>query len=91
MTDRNGSVEYAALSNAMYMMKLNKLKYSTDATDQKFASYLDTLTSLRNQESHSGQVLQEKGINAGVHIVATMYLYVTLKNITELEMVEEML
>lgn len=89
VTDKNGSVEYAALSNAVYMMKLDKLKYSSDDTDQKFASYLDMLTNLRNQESHSGQALPEKEINAGIHIVATMYLYVTLRNITELEMVED--
>lgn len=89
VTDKNGSVEYAALSNAIYMMKLDKLKYSSDETDQKFASYLDMLTTLRNQESHSGKALQEKELNAGIHIVATMYLYVTLRNITELEMVEE--
>ena len=39
----NGEVKYAALSNALYCMQLNKLQYSDKPIDQKFAQYVDCL------------------------------------------------
>ncbi len=88
VTDKNGNVEYAALGNALYAIKLNKLQYSDDESDKKFAGYIDILTGLRNEESHTGKSITAKEIELGVHITATMYLYVTYRLITELEMNE---
>lgn len=88
VTDKDGNVEYAALSNAIYCMKLNKLKFGTSAVDQKFAQYLDIVVNLRNAENHQARSLDAKEVKLGIHVVTVMLLYVTLKNITELEMVE---
>jgi type I restriction enzyme R subunit len=87
VTDKNGSAEYAALSNAIYCLKaLNQLKYNHDEESDKFSDYLDILVSLRNAENHSGIAIQENEVDLGIHIVSTMYLYVTYRYITELEM-----
>jgi type I restriction enzyme R subunit len=41
---------------------------------------------LRNTESHGSISISEKEIDAAVHVVIDMYLFVTATNITELEM-----
>ena len=89
VTDKNGDVEHAALGNAIYCMKLNQLQYSQQASDKKFAQYLELLKDFRNDESHSGKVFTPQEISLGVHIVTTMFVYVTFVNITELEMAED--
>lgn len=89
VTDKNGEVEYAALSNALYCMQLNKLQYSDKPIDQKFAQYIDILVNLRNEENHQAKILDAKEVQLGIHVVTTMFMYVTFKNITELEMVED--
>lgn len=88
VTDKNGDIEHAALGNAVYYMKLNKLQYSENDSEKKFAQYLELLTDFRNDESHSGKVFSSQEITAGIHIVTAMFMYVTYRNITELEMVE---
>ena len=88
VTDRNGDVEHAALSNALYSMHLNKLKYSDKPIDKKFAQYVDLLVQLRNDENHEAKSLDAKEVQLGIHVVTVMLMYVTFKNITELEMVE---
>lgn len=88
VTDKNGDKEHAALSNAIYSMRMNKLKYSQKATDLKFAQYVDILVNLRNDENHQAKSLDAKEVQLGIHVVSTMLLFVTFKNITELEMVE---
>lgn len=86
--DKNGSVEYAAFSNAVYYMKLNRLQYSDNPIDQKFAQFLDVLTTMRNAESHSARSLDAKEVALGIHIVTVMLMFVTFKNISKLEEVE---
>ncbi|MGI6233230.1 MAG: type I restriction endonuclease subunit R [Prevotella sp.] len=88
VTDKDGDVEHASLSNALYYMRLNKLQYSSKPVDQKFAQYVDLLVKLRNDESHQAKSLDAKEVKLGIHVVTVMYMYVTFKNITELEMVE---
>ena len=88
VTDKNGDKEHAALSNAIYCMRLNKLKYSQKAADLKFAQYVDILVNLRNDENHQAKSLDAKEVQLGIHVVSTMLLFVAFKNITELEMVE---
>lgn len=88
VTDKNGDVDHAALSNAIYCMQLNKLQYSDKPIDQKFAQYVDILVNLRNDENHSAKSLDAKEVQLGIHVATVMFLYVTFKNITELEMVE---
>jgi hypothetical protein len=88
VTDRDGSVEHAALGNALYATKLNKLKYSDNENDKKFATYLDLLIELRNEEAHSGKTISPEEIAMGIHIVTTMYLYVTFHYITDLELTD---
>ena len=88
VTDKNGDVEHAALSNAIYCMQLNKLQYSDKPIDQKFAQYVDILVNLRNDENHSAKSLDAKEVQLGIHVATVMFMYVTFKNITELEMVE---
>ena len=87
VTDRNGDVEHAALSNALYSLRLNKLQYSDRSVDQNFAQYVDILVNLRNDENHQAKSLDAKEVQLGIHVVTTMFLFVTLKNITELETV----
>ena len=69
-------------------MHLNKLKYSDKPIDKKFAQYVDLLVNLRNDENHEAKSLDAKEVQLGIHVVTVMYMYVTFKNITELEMVE---
>lgn len=88
VTDKNGSTEHAALSNALYCMQLNKLQYSDKPIDRKFAQYVDILVNLRNNESHQAKSLDAKEVQLGIHVVTVMFMYVTFKNITKLEMVE---
>lgn len=88
VTDKSGDVDHAALSNAIYCMQLNKLQYSDKPIDQKFAQYVDILINLRNDENHSAKSLDAKEVQLGIHVATVMFLYVTFKNITELEMVE---
>lgn len=89
VTDKNGSVEFAALGNAIYCMQLNRLQYSDKDSDKKFAQYLDILVNLRNDESHKAKTLDAKEVQLGIHVATVMFMYVTFKNITELEMVEK--
>jgi hypothetical protein len=88
VTDKNGDTERAALSNAIYCMQLNKLQYSDKPIDKKFAQYVDILVNLRNDENHQAKSLDAKDVQLGIHVVSVMLMYVTFKNITELEMVE---
>lgn len=89
VTDKNGDTEHAALSNALYCMRLNRLQYSDKSIDQKFAQYVDLLVNLRNEENHQAKSLGAKEVQLGIHVVTTMLMYITFKNITELEMVED--
>lgn len=88
VTDRYGDADHATLCNAYYYLGLDKLKFSTSDTDKKFAEYLSLLMNMRNAESHSAQSISKSEVEAGLHIVSTMYIYVTLTKITEIEMVE---
>ena len=89
VADKNGDKEHAALSNALYCMRLNRLQYSDKSIDQKFAQYVTLLVNLRNEENHQAKSLGAKEVQLGIHVVTTMLMYVTLKNITELEMAED--
>lgn len=88
VTDKNGSVEFAGLSSALYYLQLNKLKFSPHPCDRRFAGYVEMLTNLRNDESHSSKALSAKDINQGIHVVSAMYLYVTFVHISDFEMIE---
>ena len=88
VTDKNGSIDFAGLSSALYLMRLNKLQYSDKPCDQRFAQYIDIITNLRNDESHSGKALTAKDIALGIHVVSALYLYVAYVRITDLEMRE---
>lgn len=89
VTDKNGSADYAALSNAIFYLKhLQQLKHLHTDEAVRFGGYLEKLVSLRNTENHSGQEISEQEIQEGIHLVSTMYLYVTFRYITELEMAE---
>lgn len=88
VTDKNGDTIHATLNNAIYCMQLNKLQYSDKVIDKKFAQYIDILVNLRNDESHQAKRLDAKEVQLGIHVVTVMLMYVTFKNITELEMVE---
>ena len=41
---------------------------------------------MRNTESHGSISISEEEIDAAIHVVIDMYLFVTATNITELEM-----
>ena len=88
VTDKNGDTEHAALSNAIYCMQLNKLQYSDKPIDKRFAQYVDILVNLRNDENHQAKSLDAKEVQLGIHVATVMFLYVTFRNITSLEMVE---
>ena len=89
VADKNGDTEHAALSNALYCMRLNRLQYSDKSIDLKFAQYVALLVNLRNEENHQAKSLGAKEVQLGIHVVTTMLMYVTFKNITELEMAED--
>lgn len=88
VTDKNGDVEHAALSNALYFMQLHTLKYSDKETDKRFAQYVDILVKLRNDENHSAKSLEKEEVALGIHVVAVMLLFVSLQNIRKLQTVE---
>ena len=88
-TDKNGNVDRAALSNALYATKLNLLKYSNDETDKRFSKHIDDLMDYRNKEAHNAKSITPEDVEEAMHISATLYLYVTYRYITDLEMNED--
>ncbi len=54
--------------------------------DRRMYGYLDTMRSMRNDESHVTPDASEEEIVASSRIVTTLYLYITAHSITELEM-----
>ena len=85
VTDKNGNAEQAALSNALYYLRLNQLKYSHKPCDKHFADYVEKLTLLRNMESHSSKAYTAKELAEGLHVVSAMYLYVSFVHISDFE------
>ena len=77
----------ATLANAIFAIpSLKNLMYSTTPAYKAFSERLNILRDLRNTESHGSISISEKEIDAAVHVVIDMYLFVTATNITELEM-----
>lgn len=88
VTDRNGSVEYAALSNAVYYLHLDRLQYSEDSREKKFGEFLNILTDLRNNLTHTGHSFTAEELNLGIRITAAMYLYATFRNLRAIETID---
>ena len=77
----------ATLANAIFAIpSLKNLMYSTIPAYKVFNERLNILRNLRNTESHGTISISEKEIDAAIHVVIDMYLFVTATNITELEM-----
>ena len=77
----------ATLANAIFAIpSLKNLMYSTTPAYKVFNEKLNILRDLRNTESHGSISISEEEIDAAIHVVIDMYLFVTATNITELEM-----
>ena len=73
----------ATLSNAIFAFPaLRGLKNNPNPAFQEFNQRLTLVRQLRNEETHGGIHISEKEVDAALHIVIDMYLFVTGMNIT---------
>lgn len=76
----------ATLSNAVFAFPaLRGLKNNPMPAYQEFLQKLTKLRQLRNDESHGSMNMTEQEVDAALHIVIDMYLYVIGMNIEKLE------
>lgn len=74
------------LSNAIFAFSaLRGLKNNPMPAYQEFSQRLTILRQLRNDESHGSMNMTEQEVDAALHVVIDMYLFVTGMNISELE------
>ena len=76
--------EMPSLADCIYQTPcLKRLKYEPDSS--KFKIWLQQLRDWRNEHSHQAPIATEEEYDAAIHIVTTLYLYVTAYNITLLQ------
>ena len=63
---------------------LRGLKYNQDERYQKFYTYLELVKQWRNNESHTAPDASLQELNSAVHVVSTMYLWIILHHVEEL-------
>ena len=77
----------AMLADCIFAFEeLKSLRYKQREKYRRMYSYLETMRSLRNDESHISPDTTEEEVVASSRLVATLYLYITAHSITELEM-----
>ena len=81
----------ATLSNAIFAFPaLRGLKNNPKPEFQEFSQRLSMLRQLRNHESHGSIEIKEQEVDAAIHIVIDMYLFVTGMNVDKLSDENEM-
>ena len=76
--------EMPSLADCIYQTPcLKRLKYEPDSS--KFKIWLQQLRDWRNEHSHQAPIATEEEYDAAIHIVTTLYLYVTAYNIKLLQ------
>lgn len=76
----------ASMADSIFAFSsLRGLRYNPHAAFRKFSEYLELLRQWRNQEAHLAPNASEEEVNAALHVVTAMYLYVTGNSITDLE------
>lgn len=63
------------------------LKYNQDERYQKFYTYLELVKQWRNNESHTAPDASLQELSSAVHVVSTMYLWIILHHVEELNRV----
>ncbi len=87
LTTREGAVDRTQFADCIFGHEsLRRLKHTTDTRYFRFRDYLDKVRAWRNEEAHSAPEFSDEELKAAVHILVTMYAYVTAKSITDLEM-----
>ncbi|WP_417128500.1 DEAD/DEAH box helicase family protein, partial [Phocaeicola sp.] len=66
---------------------LRGLKYNQDERYQKFYTYLELVKQWRNNESHTAPDASMQELNSAIHVVSTMYLWIILHHVEELNRV----
>lgn len=87
LTTREGAIDRTQFSDCIYGHEsLRRLKHTTDSRYFTFRDYLDKVRAWRNEEAHSAPEFTPEELKTAVHILVTMYAYVTARSITDLEM-----
>lgn len=77
-----------ALSECIYAFPcLRELRRTSVESEKRFGTRLQGVRDWRNEEAHSAPCATEAEVEAAVTTVTAMYLYVTARTITDLEMV----
>lgn len=85
-----GVEDMATLHNAIHAFQcLRQIRDAERAPMdlKKFAGYLADIRAWRNETAHNSPLASEQDVKAATRIAVAMYVYVTLRNITELETV----
>lgn len=76
----------ASMADSIFAFSsLRGLRNNPNAAFRKFAEYPEQLRQWRNQEAHLAPSASEAEVNAALHVVTAIYLYVTGNSITDLE------
>ena len=76
--------EMPSLADCIYQTPcLKRLKYESDSS--KFKIWLQQLRDWRNEHTHQAPIATEEEYDAAIHIVTSLYLYVTAYNIKWLQ------
>lgn len=84
LTKNDGS--FVQFLDAAKAVGLNRLYYTEDEVLSNMKSYYNFLHSLRNVDAHNAPVIEDSNVRPGIHMVTAIYLYVTMINITDIEM-----
>lgn len=87
LTTREGSTDNTTFADCIYGHEALKcLKHTDDPRYYRFRDYLTQVREWRNNEAHSAPEMPEATLRQAIHILITMYAYVTARSITSLEM-----
>lgn len=76
--------EMPSLGDCIYQTPcLRRLKHEPDSN--KFKTWLQQLREWRNEQSHQAPIATEAEYDTAIHIVTSLYLYVTAYNIDQIE------
>lgn len=86
LTTREGAIDRTQFADCIFGHdSLHKLKHTTDSRYFRFRDYLEKVRAWRNDEAHRAPEFTDEELKSAVHILLTMYAYVTANSITDLE------
>lgn len=86
INEQNGRHEKGGLKHTMYQFRqLWGLRNQTDERYSCFKTYYDILNEWRNDSGHSAIAVEDKDLDAGIHVITALYIYSAMISQSELE------